>query len=225
MTPTSIRSAHAPASIGIVHLGLGAFHRAHQAVYLERNLTRHDGGPWGIASANLRSNRRLVELMRERGQSYHVAEYTDRETLTLREVAAIRETLYAGPDGDDLDALLTRMSEPAVRIVTLTVTEKGYHLDPADGHLLSDAEPIRHDLAEPTATAECTGHAGRSAGQAARGRHAGIHGAVLRQHARQRQAHASCSASSWPRRDPPSPPGSPMPWPSPRAWSTVSSRR
>ncbi|WP_136068964.1 mannitol dehydrogenase family protein [Modicisalibacter radicis] len=150
MTPTSIPSVHAPATVGIVHLGLGAFHRAHQAVYLERNLARHDGGPWGIASANLRSNRRLVELMRERGQRYHVAEYTDSETLTLRQVTAIRETLYAGPDGDDLEALLDRMSEPEVRIVTLTVTEKGYHLDPADGRLLLDAEPIRHDIAAPT---------------------------------------------------------------------------
>lgn len=150
MTPTLIRSDHAPATVGIVHLGLGAFHRAHQAVYLERNLARHDGGPWGIASANLRSNRRLVELMRERGQRYHVAEYTDSETLALHEIAAIRETLYAGPGGDDLEALLTRMSEPTVRIVTLTVTEKGYHLDPAEGRLLIDAAPIRHDIAAPT---------------------------------------------------------------------------
>ncbi|WP_280540692.1 mannitol dehydrogenase family protein [Chromohalobacter sp. 11-W] len=150
MTPTSIPCTHAPATVGIVHLGLGAFHRAHQAVYLERNLARHDGGPWGIASANLRSNRQLVELMRERDQRYHVAEYTDSETLTLREVAAIRETLYAGPGGEDLEALLGRMSEPAVRIVTLTVTEKGYHLDPANGRLLLDAEPIRHDIANPT---------------------------------------------------------------------------
>ncbi|WP_280563604.1 mannitol dehydrogenase family protein [Chromohalobacter sp. 48-RD10] len=150
MTPTSILSTHAPATVGIVHLGLGAFHRAHQAVYLERNLARHDGGSWGIVSANLRSNRQLVELMRERNQRYHVAEYTDSETLTLREVTAIRETLYAGPGGEDLDALLARMSEPDVRIVTLTVTEKGYHLDPADGRLLLEAEPIRHDIAAPT---------------------------------------------------------------------------
>jgi len=150
MTPTQIPSEHAPATVGIVHLGLGAFHRAHQAVYLERNLTRHGGGPWGIASANIRSNRHLVELMRERDQRYHVAEYADSETLTLREITAIRETYYAGPGGEDLEALLTRMSEPAVRIVTLTVTEKGYHLDPADGRLLLDAEPIRHDIASPT---------------------------------------------------------------------------
>ncbi|MBZ5876560.1 mannitol dehydrogenase family protein [Chromohalobacter israelensis] len=149
MTPTSIPSVHAPAEVGIVHLGLGAFHRAHQAVYLERNLARHAGGPWGIASANLRSNRRLVELMRERGQHYHVAEYADSDTLTLREITAIRETYYAGPDGEDLDALLERMSEPDVRIVTLTVTEKGYHLDAADGRLRLDAAPIRHDIASP----------------------------------------------------------------------------
>ncbi|MCI0510880.1 fructuronate reductase [Chromohalobacter marismortui] len=151
MTPTRIPSEHAEPSIGMVHLGLGAFHRAHQAVYLERNQARHDGGAWGLCSANLRSNRRLVELMRERGQRYHVAEYANHEQVMLREIAAIREALYAGPDGEDLETLLTRMSEPGVRIVTLTVTEKGYHLSPADGHLITDAPAIAHDIAEPTA--------------------------------------------------------------------------
>ncbi|WP_129140679.1 mannitol dehydrogenase family protein [Modicisalibacter coralii] len=146
-----VDSRHSCSGTGIVHLGLGAFHRAHQAIYVERNLTRHGGGDWGIVSANIRSNRRLVELMRQRDQRYHVAEYTDREHVTLREVAAIGETLYAGPDGDDLETLLTRMSEPGVRIVTLTVTEKGYHLSPADGRLLVEAPTIAHDIAAPDA--------------------------------------------------------------------------
>ncbi|KXS39727.1 MAG: fructuronate reductase [Halomonadaceae bacterium T82-2] len=144
-----VGSQYADARSGIVHLGLGAFHRAHQAVYVERNLARHGGGDWGIISANIRSNRRLVELMRQRDRRYHVAEYADRAHVTLREIGAIRETLYAGPDGADLEALLARMSEPGVRIVTLTVTEKGYHLSPADGRLLVDAPPIAHDIAEP----------------------------------------------------------------------------
>lgn len=144
-----VGSQYADARPGIVHLGLGAFHRAHQAVYLERNLARHGGGDWGIVSANIRSNHRLVECLRERGRRYHVVEYTDREHVTLREIGAIRETLYAGPDGADREALLARMSEPGVRIVTLTVTEKGYHLNPADGRLLIDAPSIAHDIADP----------------------------------------------------------------------------
>ena len=65
--------------IGIVHLGLGAFHRAHQAVYLQRHLNRHGASDWGLCSANLRSNRTLVDQLREQDGRYHVAEYRDRE--------------------------------------------------------------------------------------------------------------------------------------------------
>ncbi len=144
-------STYREAGVGIVHLGLGAFHRAHQAVYLERHLARHGGGAWGIASAKIRANRQLVEQLRERGQRYHVAEHADREHVTLREVAAIRETLYAGVDGPDREALLERMSDPAVRIVSLTVTEKGYYLSPADGALMIGDPAIARDIAQPKA--------------------------------------------------------------------------
>lgn len=152
MIDTTRLPTHAvPRRTGIVHLGLGAFHRAHQAVYIERNLARHGGGDWGISSANIRSNRRLVELIRERDYRYYVAEYTNSQTLTLREVGAIREALYAGENGEDRDALLARMSTPDVRIVTLTVTEKGYYLNPAEGTLMNDAPAIAHDIARPQA--------------------------------------------------------------------------
>jgi len=138
-----------PGKIGIVHLGLGAFHRAHQAVYVQRYLNRTCAGEWGICSANIRSNRVLVDQLRDGDYRYHVAEFSDSEHVTLREISAIREALYAGPDGSDREALLVRMSDPAVRIVTLTVTEKGYFLSPSSGELLTDAAPIAHDIAHP----------------------------------------------------------------------------
>ncbi|WP_110667049.1 mannitol dehydrogenase family protein [Salinicola halophilus] len=143
-----------PSGIGIVHLGLGAFHRAHQAVYLQACLNRLGGGhgdAWGISSANLRSNRALVDQLRASDCRYRVAEFRDSDHVTLREITAIREALYAGPDGDDRETLLARMSEANVRIVTLTVTEKGYFLNPASGELLTDAEPVRHDITAPHA--------------------------------------------------------------------------
>ncbi|MFD2437003.1 mannitol dehydrogenase family protein [Modicisalibacter luteus] len=87
--------------------------------------------------------------MRAQGQRYHVAEYTDSEHVTLREVAAIRETLYAGEDGPGREALLDRMSDPKVRIVTLTVTEKGYYLSPAEGTLMVNDPAIIHDIEKP----------------------------------------------------------------------------
>ena len=156
MSITRISAAPAATQIGIVHLGLGAFHRAHQAVYLERYRKRTGDAQWGISAANLRKSMGLVDALGKVHGRYHVAEYQDSETLTLREVASIQETLFSGQSGDgvwgrDLDALLARLSAPETRIVTLTVTEKGYFLNPATGELLTDDPLIQADLASPTA--------------------------------------------------------------------------
>ena len=135
----------ADVDIGIVHLGLGAFHRAHQAVFIEQHLSRTNGGPWGVAAANLRSNKTIVESMEKAGCAYHVAEYASREDVVLREVLAIRQALFAG---DDSSALLDLMLRPEVRIVTLTVSEKGHYIG-TDGQLLADDPAIVRDLEQP----------------------------------------------------------------------------
>jgi fructuronate reductase len=151
---------HVPAAdpagtIGIVHLGLGAFHRAHQAVYLERYRQRSGDTAWGVSSANLRGGVALVDSLRDAGHRYHVAEYADSEHVTLREIGVIEETLFTGRDemgqwGRDLAALLARLADPQTRLVTLTVTEKGYFLNPASGELLADDPMIAADMAEPS---------------------------------------------------------------------------
>ena len=144
-----VPSVAGEAEVGIVHLGLGAFHRAHQAVYLQRNHNRHGQGHWGLCSANLRSNRALVEQLREQQGRYAVAEYQDREQVTLRDITVLREALFVGDGGHELEQLLQRMANPQTRIVTLTVTEKGYCLNPATGQLRLDDPAIVHDLATP----------------------------------------------------------------------------
>ena len=87
--------------IAIVHLGLGAFHRAHQAVYLERYRQRSGDVEWGVCSANLRSSIGLVDGLRDADYRYQVAEYADSDTLTLREIGVIEETLFSGRDNAD----------------------------------------------------------------------------------------------------------------------------
>ena len=124
-----VASRQPPAAIGAVHLGLGAFHRAHQAVYLERYRQRSGDDSWGLCSANLRSNVGLVDRLQKAGGRYHVAEYADSEHISLREIGVLRETLFTGRDdagtwGRDLAALLQRMHSPEVRIVILTVTRR-----------------------------------------------------------------------------------------------------
>ncbi|MGR4069200.1 mannitol dehydrogenase family protein [Billgrantia sp. C5P2] len=153
---TRIPAAEPTGHIGIVHLGLGAFHRAHQAVYLERYRLRSGDGTWGVSSANLRGGVALVDALRDVGYHYHVAEYADRDHVTLREIGVVEETLFSGRDaggqwGRDLEVLLMRMISPDTRLVTLTVTEKGYFLNPASGELLADDPMIAADIAEPQA--------------------------------------------------------------------------
>ena len=140
------RPSYGATSVGIVHLGLGAFHRAHQAAYVDAWLERNDGGPWGICAVNLRSNRAVVDALNAQGCRYQLALFRDREHVELREIGAIRRALFAGDDKRELFAALTA---PATRIVSLTVTEKAYGLKAASGELDQDDAAIAHDLRNP----------------------------------------------------------------------------
>ncbi len=136
---------------GIVHLGLGAFHRAHQAVMTEAALEA-GARDWGIVAASLRSAETRDALAPQDGL-YTVATRED-EAEELRVVGALRG-LHVAPE--DPAALLAAMADPRIRIVSLTVTEKGYCHDPASG-TLDEAHPdIRHDLATPQAPRSAPG--------------------------------------------------------------------
>ncbi|WOD07005.1 hypothetical protein [Marinomonas sp. GJ51-6] len=149
MNIKTINTLYAPENIGIgiVHIGLGAFHRAHQAVYVEKNLNRNLGGDWGICSVNIRSNRQLVDQLKTQNCRYHIAEYTDNQHAELREINAIRDALFAG---EDKEALFEKLLSPHTKIVTLTVTEKGYYVTPSDKKLRRDDPSIQHDMQSPT---------------------------------------------------------------------------
>ena len=124
---------------GIVHFGPGAFHRAHQADYIDRLL--QDDARWGIAAVSLRSPGTVEALKRQAGR-YTLA-ILDAETR-FRTLAA--HNAFFGPgEGEGVRRLL---ANPAVRIVSSTVTEKGYCLA-GDGTLDFDHGDIVHDLAAP----------------------------------------------------------------------------
>jgi len=128
---------------GIVHLGIGAFHRAHQAVYTDGVLAR-EFGPWGIAGISLRSPD-TRDALGPQGGLYTVA-VRDAGGERLRVVGSVTELLVAP---EDPAAVLERLTRPSVRVVTLTVTEKGYCHDPATGALNEEHPDIRHDLSNP----------------------------------------------------------------------------
>lgn len=129
---------------GIVHLGVGAFHRAHQAVMTEAVLASGDLA-WGIVGAGLMTSGTKDALAPQDGLYCLVVRSAQEERLQV--VGAIGELL--GGEAD-LPRVLARMVAPSTRIVSLTVTEKGYYLDVASGKLLLDAPMVVTDLAHPT---------------------------------------------------------------------------
>lgn len=129
---------------GIVHLGVGAFHRAHQAVYTDDVIQSGDMR-WGILGASLRSAD-TRDALQAQDWLYTLAENGQSDTR-LRVIGSLQGLLVAP---ENPAALVEAMSAPNVKIVSLTVTEKGYCHDPAKGELNEDHADIRHDLASPS---------------------------------------------------------------------------
>jgi fructuronate reductase len=124
---------------GIVHLGVGAFHRAHQAVYTESALD--GGGDWGIVGVAPR-RRAVVDGLAAQDGLFSVTSLDGNGsgTRVVGSIVGVRH-LPSDPTG-----VVELIADPAIRIVTLTVTEKGYLLDPATGRLRVD-DGLRGELA------------------------------------------------------------------------------
>jgi len=140
----------AAVTVGILHLGLGAFHRAHQAVYTDDVLA---GDPrWGICGVSLKTPRAIEPLAAQDGLYSYLQRTGD--GVDVRVIGALRETIFAGTSRA---ALVARFADPAITIVSSTVTEKGYCHDPASGALNESHPDIVHDLAYPDAPESAVG--------------------------------------------------------------------
>jgi fructuronate reductase len=126
--------------IGIVHFGPGAFHRAHQAFYVDELLARDPR--WGISAVSLQSAA-VRDALKPQDFLYTLAVMDEKPVF--RTIGAIKEVLVA-PDASE--KVLARLTAPSTQVVTVTVTEKGYCLD-ASGALSAAHPAIRHDLSNP----------------------------------------------------------------------------
>jgi fructuronate reductase len=145
------RPAFDPASLraSIVHLGIGAFHRAHQAVFTEDAIAAR-GGDWGIVGASLR-HADVPDTIASQDCLYTVEKLA--ETPRYRVMGVLRGALFAPRDQARLRALLASRDTHAV---TLTVSEKGYCLD-GNGRLDLSHPDVVHDLAAPEAPRSAIG--------------------------------------------------------------------
>ncbi|WP_039058330.1 mannitol dehydrogenase family protein [Enterobacter sp. Bisph1] len=140
--PTYDRSQLA---VRIVHLGFGAFHRAHQSVYADILAADHHSD-WGYCEVNLIGGEQQIADLKQQDNLYTVAEMSA-DAWTARVVGVARRALHAQVDG--LETVLAAMCEPQVAIVSLTITEKGYCHSPATGQLMLEHPLIVGDLQNP----------------------------------------------------------------------------
>ncbi|PZQ95974.1 MAG: mannitol dehydrogenase [Cereibacter sphaeroides] len=139
---------------GIVHIGLGNFHRAHQAVYLDDLFAKGLGHDWAIIGAGVREgDARMRDALMAQDCLSTVIEL-DPAGHKARRIGAMTGFVEVQPDNA---ALIAAMSDPKIRIVSLTVTEGGYFVDPATGAFDPKAPEIAADAANPDKPATAFG--------------------------------------------------------------------
>lgn len=132
---------------GIVHFGLGNFHRAHQAVYLDRLMNLGQGHDFAIIGAGVMpSDARVRDLLAAQDYLYTVVEQSA-EVSDARVIGALIDHLPAA----DSAAIIAQLADPAIRIASLTITEGGYFIDAATGHFDPTHPAIAADGAQPDA--------------------------------------------------------------------------
>ncbi|KJG09434.1 fructuronate reductase [Photobacterium kishitanii] len=138
----------------IIHLGFGAFHRAHQALFTDEMLEK-TGCDWGICEINLFGGEDLIHQLRAQDHLYTVIEKGAHST-DVKLIRSVNESLHPMLDGKS--AVLEKMAEQQVAIVSMTITEKGYCADPATGRLDKNNSLIQADLENPCQPTSAIGY-------------------------------------------------------------------
>ncbi|VEF11247.1 mannitol dehydrogenase [Pseudomonas fluorescens] len=134
---------------GIAHIGVGGFHRAHQAYYTDALMNTGEALDWAICGVGLRAeDRRARDDLQEQDYLFTLFELGDSDGTEVRVIGAIRDMLLAE---DDAQALIDKLADPQIRIVSLTITEGGYCIDDSNGEFMAHLPQIQHDLTHPHA--------------------------------------------------------------------------
>jgi mannitol 2-dehydrogenase len=134
---------------GIAHIGVGGFHRAHQAYYTDALMNTGQALDWAICGVGLRAeDRRARDDLKEQDYLFTLFELGDSDDTEVRVIGAIRDMLLAE---DGAQALIDKLADPQIRIVSLTITEGGYCIDDSNGEFMAHLPQILHDLANPGA--------------------------------------------------------------------------
>jgi len=160
-------------TIGIVHFGVGGFHRAHQAMYLDRLMNAGRDLDWALCGVGLLpGDARMRDALTAQDGLYTLVTKAPDGSRDPQVIGSIATYLFAP---DDPEAVLAQMVDPAVRIVSLTVTEGGYNYNPSTGEFQYGTEAVAADLETrfDAAGAQAAGLAGDDDGGANSARRAG----------------------------------------------------
>ena len=131
--------------VGIVHFGVGGFHRAHQAMYLDALMNRGLALDWAICGMGvLPGDARMRDALAAQDWLYTLMVKHADGSLDARVIGSIVDFVHAP---DDPEAAVERLADPAVRIVSLTITEGGYNFNQATGAFDATDPDVAHDLA------------------------------------------------------------------------------
>lgn len=144
LTPTYDREA---LQTGIVHVGVGGFHRSHQAFYTDNYLNQTQDLRWGICGVGLRQEDRVIQQrLQEQDFLYSLLVKHPDGQVSAQVIGCLTDFLLAP---DDPEAVIRKMADDKTQIVSLTITEGGYNFDPSTGEFDFSNLDIQHDLDNP----------------------------------------------------------------------------
>ena len=133
--------------LGMIHIGVGGFHRSHQAFYTHQLLENFNTLEWGICGIGLREGDRKIHdvLSKQDGLYTLIIRHPD-GNIESKIIGSISDFLLSV---DNPDTVVERMADPATRIVSLTITEGGYNFNPSTGEFDFENPDIQHELKQP----------------------------------------------------------------------------
>lgn len=132
---------------GIVHIGVGGFHRAHQAYYLHQLLSKYNLLDWGVCGVGIReADRKMYETLKKQNGLYTLIVQHPNGSTNSEVIGSLQEMLLAV---DTPELVLAKMAHPNTKIVSLTITEGGYNFSPITGDFNFENANIQYDLQHP----------------------------------------------------------------------------
>ena len=132
---------------GMVHIGVGGFHRAHQAFYTHKLLEKYSASEWGICGIGLReADQKIHDVLKKQDGLYTLIVKHPDGKIVPRIIGSIQDFLLRV---DNPVPVIERMADPATKIVSLTITEGGYNFNPSTGEFNFENPDIQHELKYP----------------------------------------------------------------------------